>query len=251
MKLFGSRDNIEMNAATAVRVGELFGISENTIRVTLNRLQSANLLALVERGYYRLGESGQQFASEINQWREAEAQLTQWQQDWLVVQTNALAKSDKTLQRSTARALDLVGMEKLAPDMYVRPDNLKGSAEGIRQKLHNLGLARRALVFRASDFDEVTHIKACKLWQTPALESGYKQGIQELEISLEKLTALPLDVATKESYEVGDRALHRLVFDPLLPEPLVDVALRQRYRLLVKQYDDVGAEIWHQFLQNV
>ncbi len=240
-----------MNAATAVRVGALFGISENTIRVTLNRLQSANLLTLVERGYYRLGDNGRQFAKEINQWREAESQLTQWHQDWLVVQTNSVAKSDKTLMRTTKRALNLVGMEKLAPDMYVRPDNLKDSAQGLRQKLHNLGLTKRALVFRGSDFDESTHQKACKLWQIEELESGYIQGTQELEMSLQELADLPLDEAAKASYEIGDRALHRLVFDPMLPMPLVDVALRQRYRILVKHYDDVGADIWHQFLRSV
>ena len=32
LKLLGSRDNIQMNASAAVRVGALFGISENNIR---------------------------------------------------------------------------------------------------------------------------------------------------------------------------------------------------------------------------
>ena len=58
LKLLGSRENIQMNAASAVRVGALFGISENNIRVTLTRLQSMQLITLVERGYYALGENG-------------------------------------------------------------------------------------------------------------------------------------------------------------------------------------------------
>ena len=72
LKLLGSRDNIQMNASVAVRVGALFGISENNIRVTLTRLQSAQLITLVERGFYKLGDKGIRFAKEIHQWREDE-----------------------------------------------------------------------------------------------------------------------------------------------------------------------------------
>ena len=63
LKLLGSRDNIQMNASVAVRVGALFGISENNIRVTLTRLQSAQLISLVERGFYKLGDKGIRFAN--------------------------------------------------------------------------------------------------------------------------------------------------------------------------------------------
>ena len=66
LKLLGSRDNVQMTAASAVRVGQLFGISENNIRVTLNRLQSTKMLSLLDRGYYQLGKGGEKFAREIN-----------------------------------------------------------------------------------------------------------------------------------------------------------------------------------------
>ncbi|HBL19701.1 MAG: PaaX family transcriptional regulator [Gammaproteobacteria bacterium] len=248
LKLLGSRENIQMNAASAVRVGALFGISENNIRVTLTRLQSMQLITLVERGYYALGENGKQFAKEISQWRSAEDSLMSWGNDWVVAQTNTLPKSDKKQQRTNERALKLVGMRKLVSDMYIRPNNILDGAKGVRGKLQTLGLSKKVMVFSATDFEDKMHNKAMELWRQDDLEGLYRNGCEEIEQSLKHLHRLPLEEATKESYVVGDSALYRLVFDPLLPSPLVDVALRKRYRDLVKHYDDVGAEIWHRFL---
>lgn len=248
LKLLGSRDHIEMNAATAVRVGALFGISENNIRVTLNRLHSSNLLSLVERGYYKLGPEGKQFAAEINQWRHAEALLATWDNSWVAVHTGNLAKSDKKQQRHNARALKLLGMEMLANDLYIRPANLKASPKEIRQKLHNLGLSKHALVFNACDFDTSLNEKAHQLWKGQCLEQRYQEGITKLERCLETLTTLSIEDALIASYEAGDNAIHDLVFDPLLPSPLVNVELRKLYRELVMHFDDVGTQIWYQFL---
>lgn len=251
MKLFSSRENVEMNAATAIKVGTLFDISENTIRVTLNRLHSANLLTIVDRGDYRLGESGKLLASEINQWRDAEQQLRDWQNGWLIAQTNTDCKRDKKQQRSNSRALRLLGMEKLANNMYVRPDNFNGGVQQVRQKLFALGLSSEVMVFKGTEFDVSTYRNACGLWHTHLLEKNYVKGIDTLEESLERLNILPLELATKETYEIGDWALHQLVFDPLLPTPLIDTALRTQFRDLVKCYDDIGADIWSKFLQGV
>ncbi|WP_421712315.1 PaaX family transcriptional regulator [Alteromonas abrolhosensis] len=248
LKLLGSRDNIQMNASAAVRVGALFGISENNIRVTLTRLQAAQLITLVERGYYKLGDKGIRFAREIHQWRDDETNLVPWNQDWVVALTNALPKSDKKQQRTNERALKLLGMTKLATDVFVRPNNLLGGASAVREKLHTLGLSSKVLVFSANNFDSKMQTKAMGLWSHLNLEALYQEGCNEIEESIARLSTLPLEEATKESYVIGDRALYHLVFDPLLPSPLVNVAMRERYRNLVKMYDDVGAEIWHRFL---
>ena len=250
LKLLSSRENIQMNAAAAVRVGALFGISENNIRVTLNRLHSAKLLNVVERGYYQLGPSGKQFADEICQWRFAEQHLIPWQSDWIVVQATMLSKSDKKQQRTNDRALKLLGMKALSTGMFIRPNNVSGGAEYVRGKLHNLGVSKQVFVYRATHFDKATHDKASALWRVNSLMESYQQGIASLTQSLKNLPSLTLDKATKETFEIGDNALRNLVFDPLLPEPLIDVALRQQYRALVEQYDDVGAGIWNTFLNS-
>ena len=249
LKLLGSRDNVKMTASSAVRVGALFNISENNIRVTINRLHSAGVLSLVDRGYYQLGKEGVNFAREINSWRDAETSLLpNWNGHWIVVNTHMLAKSDKKQARQNERALKILGLKKLLPDMYIRPANLQGGATVVREKLQVLGLSKQAVVFCAFDLEPKLSSRAGRLWNTAELEQGYQQGITMLKESEARLSTLPLEKATKESFEIGDRALHQLVFDPLLPSPLINEPLRREFSQLVKHYDDVGAQIWHQFL---
>ena len=248
MKLIGSRKGMKMNAASAVRVGALFGISENNIRVTLNRLQSANLLQLVERGYYKLGKEGERFAEEISHWRIAEDMLCEWYGDWVTVLTNSLVKSDRKAQRKRQRALKLMGMRKLSADFYIRPNNFADGIDSVRLRLHGLGLDKNAMVFVASHLPPSLHQKAITLWHGDALEISYEQGIAMIEQSLQQLPDYSLSQAAKVSYLVGDNALQHLVFDPLLPEPLVNVSLRKTFREKVIAYDKAGADIWYEFL---
>jgi len=249
LKLFGSRTKVKMDASSAVRVGRLFGISENNIRVTINRLHSQKMLSLVDRGYYQLGKRGESFARQINSWREAEESLlTEWHGDWIVVQTNMLAKSDKKQSRKNERALKIVGFKKVFSDMHIRPANIAGGAVKVRERLYMLGLSQQAVVFCASNFDFKLQSRTNKLWNTTELEQAYRNGINKLQGSLLRLPTLSLDEAMIESYEIGDSALHQLVFDPLLPSPLVNERLRDQFTQLVKHYDDVGAQIWHRFL---
>ena len=249
LKLLGSRDNVKMTASSAVRVGALFNISENNIRVTINRLHSAGVLSLVDRGYYQLGKKGVNFAREINSWRNAQTSLLpSWNGHWIVVHTHMLAKSDKKQARQNERALKILGLKKLLSDMYIRPANIQGGASVVREKLQALGLSQQAVVFCAFDLDSKLHLRTRKLWNTTELEQRYQQGVTELKESLNRLPTLSLEDATKESFEIGDNALHQLVFDPLLPSPLINESLRREFAELVKHYDDIGAQIWHQFL---
>lgn len=248
LKLFSSRDGVQMNASSAVRIGALFGISENNIRVTLTRLQSANLLQLVERGFYELGPEGKLLASQINAWPTVETSLCAWRNDWIAALTNTLGKSDRSAKRVRERAFKLTGMKEVSKDFYIRPNNVVGGVDEVRNRLLNLGLDKRTLVFNTSQFSLQQEEVNRSQWHSEALEKGYQTGLQEIQQSLLRLNRLSLDDAAKESYLVGDRALQQLVFDPLLPAPLVDVSLRKRYRAKVYEYDKEGAAIWQRFL---
>ncbi|MDB2330666.1 PaaX family transcriptional regulator [Alteromonas sp.] len=248
LKLFSSRNGVQMNASSAVRVGALFGISENNIRVTLTRLQSANLLQLVERGFYELGAEGKLLANEINAWPTVEATLCSWREDWIAVLTNTLEKSDRKAKRARERAFKLTGMQEVSNDFYIRPNNVIGGVNELRKRLFSLGLDKRAMVFNTSQFSTPQEELNRRQWQSEALEEGYQKGLQAIQQSLVRLNSLPLEEAAKESYLVGDNALQQLVFDPLLPAPLVDVSLRKLYRAKVHEYDQAGAAIWQQFL---
>ena len=54
-------------------------------------------------------------------------------------------------------------------------------------------------------------------------------------------------MAAHHCYLVGNQAIRDLVFDPLLPEPLVDVSKRLAYREAVAHYEEVGRSIWARF----
>ena len=47
---------------------------------------------------------------------------------------------------------------------------------------------------------------------------------------------------------MGHDAIHALVFDPLLPEPMVDTTARAAFADAVRRFDAAGQLIWQQFL---
>ena len=56
--------------------------------------------------------------------------------------------------------------------------------------------------------------------------------------------SLEPEVAARESYLLGNDAIRQLVFDPLLPEPLVDVTERRAFTDTVVAFDQAGHRIW-------
>jgi phenylacetic acid degradation operon negative regulatory protein len=248
LKLLGSRSGIKMDAASAVRVGALFGITENNMRVTLTRLQAAKLLNLIDRGFYTLGQQGQTLAKEVGAWRSVEQQVGPWQGEWVGLLTHTQAKRDRKAQRVTARALKMLGMQAITNDFYLRPNNFSAGVGYVRTHLHSLGVDISAPVFKVAQLDSDMEDKARNLWPVKELEARYQQGILDIEQALGRLPELSLEDAAKESYLVGDSALQQLVFDPLLPAPLINESLRQAFRAKVQEYDQIGERIWLQFL---
>jgi phenylacetic acid degradation operon negative regulatory protein len=48
----------------------------------------------------------------------------------------------------------------------------------------------------------------------------------------------------RQSFLLGDAAIRSLVFDPLLPAPLVDVRARRAFVASVKRFDRAGQKVW-------
>lgn len=232
------------SARDAVAACALFGISENSVRVTLVRLAAAGLLEAAGRGAYRLGPSAEGLAADVSTWRSAEQRVTAWKGGWVGVHVGSLGRSDRVALRSRDRALGLLGLRELDRGLFVRPDNLRGGVAAVRERLYKLGLELEAAIFRAEDFDAVREARARALWDGPALDSVYRDMRQRLDAWLEKSGELEADVAARESFRIGNEAIRQLVFDPLLPEPLVDVAARRAFADTVKCFDSAGRAIW-------
>ncbi|WP_394836695.1 PaaX family transcriptional regulator C-terminal domain-containing protein [Pendulispora rubella] len=225
----------------------LFDISENSVRVTLVRLSAAGLIEAAGRGAYRLGESAVEFASEVSSWRTAETRVRPWNGDYVAVHGGAPV-SDRVGRKRGQRALQMLGFRELTRGLSVRPDNLEGGVESVRARLHTLGLESEASVFRASAFDPALEAHARDLWDGKELAASYKRSRARLAAWLERAPGLELDVQAREAFLLGGSAIRQLVYDPLLPAPLVDVDERRAFVESVRKMDKAGRAIWKRFL---
>ncbi len=240
-----------LSARDAILAGALFQISENSLRVTLARLSAAGLIETAERGAYRLGPAATDLAGEVASWRTLESRLRTWQGSYIVVHCGALGRHDRAAPQRRERALQMTGFRLLERGLYIRPDNIESDLDALRQRLYKLGLDREAAVFRASGLDPAREALVRQLWNRQALTQSYRQLRVELEEWLSGAAQLPLEAAARESFLLGGRAIHQLVFDPLLPEPFVDSHARHTLIQTVHQFDATGRAIWNRFFASI
>lgn len=63
---------------------------------------------------------------------------------------------------------------------------------------------------------------------------------------MQRAAKLEPEVAARESLLMGRHAIRQIVFDPLLPAPMVDVDARHAFVETVRAYDRAGQAIWRQ-----
>lgn len=251
LNLMRAAEGRPVTAADAVTSAALFGIRENSVRVTLVRLAAAGMIESAGRGTYKLGPQAAELAQDLSDWRHREERVTAWSGAWLMVSTGALGRSDRVALRRRDRALALLGFKALDSGLYLRPDNIKGHATAARARLRRLGLENTAPVFTATDLDAELDARARTLWQNEALTQGYAQTRQKLEQWLSRWHELELDVAARECYLLGNESIRQLIFDPLLPDPLVDSQVRHDFTQSVLAFDQTGHEIWRKLLPSM
>lgn len=244
LNLLSVADNGQMEAREAVSACALFGIRANSVRVALVRLSAAGVVEAVERGSYRLGPAAKEWVQEVSRWQHAEARTKPWDGGWLMAYCGALGRSDKAATTRRQRALELSGFQPLSRDLYVRPDNLVDSLAQLTARLQRLGLEPDALVGRLCELDPARDRDSRGLWEGAALNDQYRDTQQSIERWLQKLPSLGLEDAARESFLLGKAAIRQMIYDPLLPEPLVDVTLRRACQAAVADIDRAGHEVW-------
>lgn len=247
MDLLLAADGQQLSAREAVSACALFGISANSARVTLVRLGNEGLVEGAGRGSYRLGPNALELARDIASWRTREQRLRPWQPgQYLMVHTGALGRSDRAALRQRERALALLGFTELERELFIRPDNIEHDIHAVRDRLYKLGLPRSTCIFVAQDFDSERCAAISTLWNSKGLNDSYRLARKKLEYWLARKDELDLDVAARESFLLGGRAIHQVIFDPMLPEPFADTSERQAFIEIVKSFDSAGREIWRQ-----
>lgn len=228
----------------AVSVCRLFGITENSARVSLTRLSTEGLVQSAGRGCYRLTSRAEELAADVRGWRIALDTLRPWQGHWIGVHTAGLGRTDRAALKRRERALEMSGFRPLEKDLFLRPDNLAGGVAAVRERLQRLGLEAQAPVFLLSGLDAAGQARAKALWDTAALNAGYEDTRREMEGWLQAADELDQEAAARESFVMGDQAIRQMVFDPLLPDSLVDAAARQAFVDTLLRFDRAGQAIW-------
>jgi phenylacetic acid degradation operon negative regulatory protein len=231
----------------------LFGLAANRVRVALARAVASGLLVAPRRGAYALGPAARPLADAVRQWRRLPAQGVDWEGGWLAVHVGACGRSDRAALRAREQAFGVLGLAELERGLHLRPDNLAGGAEGLRSRLQALLPAGAAAgtVFALQALSAADDRRARGLWNPGALNVGYRETTARLSAWLDEVRAQPLEDAAREVFELGNQAIRQLVFDPWLPEPLVDAAARRRFVAAVLRHDDMGQSIWRQYLAAV
>jgi phenylacetic acid degradation operon negative regulatory protein len=225
----------------------LFDISENHIRVTLARLTAAQMVEAPRRGHYQLGPASRNLAADVARWRQAAKRMRSWDGGWVAAYCPTPLPADRTLQRQHARALHLLGFAPWGSSLHIRPDNIEPSLGDLRERMLALGLHSSTSVFRASHFADAEHNALQCLWNGPTLNLGYTTSAEQLTRWMDLSASFPLPQAARESLVLGGAAIRQLIFDPLLPTPLVDENARQHFMDTAVAFDAYGRAIWQRF----
>ncbi len=248
-----ARGDAALGVRELIAACALFELPENNVRVALARAVAAGQLATPRRGAYALSAQSRPLADEVGRWRSLEDQIVEWRGDWLAVHVGATGRSDRPALRARERAFGILGLAEFERGLHLRPDNLAGGVASLRERLAHLVPPGTELgtVFVLGGLAAADARRAAALWDAAALDAHYRDGTARLSAWLENARALPLERAARESFELGHAAIRSLVFDPLLPAPLVDAAARSRFIKTVARFDDAGKAVWQRFLKRV
>jgi phenylacetic acid degradation operon negative regulatory protein len=236
----------ELEVAGLLRASRLFGISDNNLRVALTRLRRAGLVEVGARGRYRIGTAADVLHRQVAGWRTAEARVRRWDGAWIGVVEGTVPGA--AARRRRDRALGLLGLRPLAARVQVRPDNLVGGAARAREHLTKLGLEPDAVVVRMDELDSDARSRLTTAWDCAALDQGYRRGRAKLQQRRRRIDRLGLQSAAREAFLAGGEAIRRIVFDPLLPEEMIDRPARRAFVDEAIAFDRRGQAIWAELL---
>jgi phenylacetic acid degradation operon negative regulatory protein len=226
------------SARSLVAAGALFGLTDNTVRVTLSRLMARGLIESPARGTYRLTQRTDALNAFVERWRLGEARVRPWRSgEWLFAHVQGELAGNLW-------ALDALGFREVRGGLYARPDNLALQIDALRALGAGIGLAPGVLLIAGRPDGEPMPAAWLRAWHPAALDDGYVDMLQRLRDSAAKLERLPADEARLQSFRLGGEAIHLLAKDPLLPADVVDAEARAELWREMTQYEALGKSIW-------
>lgn len=225
-----------------INTAAIFEISENTLRVNLNRLIKRDAISQDSRGYYQVSETTSPLRSWVATWRAGEQRVKPWQQQWLNLQiaSSLNSNANKQLQRAAFR----FGFRQYWDNSWIRPDNLAINNSLLRHLLQQLSEQDGFMLMQVQQFSCDKNPE--QLWQPKNLERAYLSHITALQDSIDNIEAAELATRFRQSFILGGDCIHTLAIDPLLPAQLINVALRDQLTQLMKTYDRMCTPYWQQ-----
>lgn len=244
-----ARPGTPLSVKDAIRACKIFRLTENNVRVTLVRLSAEGFIQSPERGMYVLGPSAENMARDVGRWRDRINTVADWSGAWLMLILSSRKITDRSEKKRGMRALGFAGLQELSPGVFVRPDNLRSGLSQFQQRLQDLGVTCPTTVCRVAEMNESATKKAYELWDVDTLNANYRKQTQRLQDWLAHWEAMDLEEAARESYLYGGEAIRQVVFDPWLPESMIDAKARAEFFESVVLYDATGHKIWQQLFQ--
>jgi phenylacetic acid degradation operon negative regulatory protein len=227
-----------LSARALVGVANLFGFTENTMRVTLSRLVARELVQSPTRGHYCLAPQANALNDYVERWRLGELRVRPWRPgEWLFAHPgDDLPGADW--------ALDALGFREVRRGLLARPNNLTLSLDELRELGAGLGLPPGTLLLNARPQGEATTGNWARAWHPGLLDDDYAQTTELLRASAARIPSLSLEEARLEAFRLGGEAIHKLAKDPLLPAEFVDVGARLELWKAMVEYERLGKSVW-------
>jgi phenylacetic acid degradation operon negative regulatory protein len=248
LDLFDTGDPQDFSVAELVRAGAAFDIEAPGIRTALTRLKSEGRVRPVARGRYAIGANAEPLQQRILGWRTRLDGRRAWNGDWLLVIAGPQERADRTVWRRTLRALELEGFAEAETNVWARPDNLAGGADGARTRLADLEAAPSLFLCEARGLDAGRAARFRALWQNHTLRTAHRRLAGDLDRSAEAVEDMDLAAAAAETLRIGREAIRRIMRDPLLPDELCPTdALAGLVDAMIR-YDRIGKRMWQAYL---
>lgn len=216
-----------------VQVGELFGITEGTIRTALSRMV-ANGELTSEDGSYQL--SGPRLLErQARQSASRRATRHRWHGAWMMAVVVS-DRRDASARAELRAALESVRLSELREGVWLRPDNIDVAWPAI--------VDEQCTIVHARDVDPALVTRLWPLEEWPDRANELRAGMATLVEPLEGGDTRAL----ADGFVVSAAVLRHFQADPLLPEELLPrgwpgAALREdydrfdvAYRALLREY---------------
>ncbi|MYT34245.1 MULTISPECIES: PaaX family transcriptional regulator C-terminal domain-containing protein [unclassified Streptomyces] len=213
-----------------VRVGELFGIAEGTVRVALSRMAAAGDLRQSTGGY---ALTARLLARQARQDESRTPRTRPWHGAWEIAVVTADGGRPPAERAALRQAMAALRLAELREGSWLRPANLDRPRPAV-------ATAQCTWFTGAPDGDPAALARG--LWDL----DGWAAHARELLAALDR-AATPAD-----RFTVAAAVLRHLLTDPLLPAPLLPDAwpgalLRSRYDVFEAEF----RELLRHFLEPV